>query len=201
MKLVIDINDRTYEMIKDRLFFAGGVRGSTMKYNALTAIYNGKPLEQEPCEDAVSRQVVKEKMIYYGFLAPDMTVTEFVADLPSVNPQNPKTDRIEYGTDGNAYRLTISNGKEFEQESFINKPCVSSGVCEHDKNKVLDRIRAEIIEEKGCAYADFDKYKVDYLGIDAEYTEDELPDDDFRYGMERAIEIIDKYKAESEDNG
>lgn len=30
--------------------------------------------------------------------------------------QEPKIDRIEYGTDGNAYRLTISNGKEFEQE-------------------------------------------------------------------------------------
>lgn len=156
MKLVIDINDRTYEMIKDRLFFAGGVRGSTMKYNALTAIYNGKPLEQEPCEDcisrehlleeiaslkespwfkddtncamairkeaieivedlcirkepsvnpqescedAVSRKAVKEQMIYYGFHAPDMTVTEFVEDcLPSVNPQESKTGHWEqYG--------------------------------------------------------------------------------------------------------
>ena len=26
------------------------------------------------------------------------------------------------------------------QEPFINKPCVSSGVCEHDKNNVLDKI-------------------------------------------------------------
>ena len=64
---------------------------------------------------------------------------------------------------------------------------------------VLDKIRAEIIEEKECAYADFDKYKVDYLGVDSRYVEDELPYDDFRYGMERCIEIIDKYKAESED--
>lgn len=30
--------------------------------------------------------------------------------------------------------------KPLEQEPFINKPCVSSGVCEHDKNKVLDKI-------------------------------------------------------------
>lgn len=36
--------------------------------------------------NAVSRQTVKEQMIKYGFLAPDMTVTEFVEDLPSVNP-------------------------------------------------------------------------------------------------------------------
>lgn len=33
-----------------------------------------------------------------------------------------------------------------EQESFINKPCVSEKVCEHDKNVVLDKIRAEIID-------------------------------------------------------
>lgn len=31
-----------------------------------------------------------------------------------------------------------------EQEPFINKPCVSGEVCGHDKNKVLDKIRAEI---------------------------------------------------------
>lgn len=34
--------------------------------------------------------------------------------------------------------------KALEQEPFINKPCVSSGVCEHDKNEVLDKIRAQI---------------------------------------------------------
>lgn len=62
------------------------------------------------------------------------------------------------------------------------------------ERSVLDNIRAEILEEKECAYADFDKYKVDYLGVDSRYVEDELPDDDFRYGMERAIEIIDKYR-------
>lgn len=87
---------------------------------------------------------------------------------------------------------------EEEQEPFINKPCVSSGVCEHDKNKVLDKIRAEILEEKEYAYADFERYKVDYLGQDWEDALDSLPQDDFRYGMERAVEIINKYIAESE---
>ena len=66
---------------------------------------------------------------------------------------------------------------------------------------VLDKIRAEIVEERDFAYADFEQYKVDCLGVDAEYVEDELPQDDFRYGMERCIDIIDKYKAESEDKG
>ena len=63
-----------------------------------------------------------------------------------------------------------------------------------DIPNILDKIRAEILEEKDCAYADFDKYKVDYLGVDSRYVEDELPYDDFRYGMERCIEIIDKYR-------
>ncbi len=48
---------------------------------------NLKALEQEPCEDAVSRQEVKEQMLKYGFYGPDMTVTEFVEDLPPVTPQ------------------------------------------------------------------------------------------------------------------
>ena len=29
----------------------------------------------------------------------------------------------------------------------------------------LDRIKAELIEEKDFAYADFNQYKVDYLGV------------------------------------
>ena len=64
---------------------------------------------------------------------------------------------------------------------------------------VLDKIRAEILEEKECAYADFERYKVEYLGQDQEDVLDSLPQDDFRYGMERTIEIIDKYKGEDKE--
>lgn len=63
---------------------------------------------------------------------------------------------------------------------------------------IIDKIRAEILEEKECAYADFERYKVEYLGQDPEDVLDSLPQDEFRYGMERTIEIIDKYKRESE---
>ena len=66
------------------------------------------------------------------------------------------------------------------------------------KTEVLDKLRAEILEEKEYAYADFERYKVDYLGQDWEDALDSLPQDDFRYGMERAVEIINKYIAESE---
>lgn len=40
-----------------------------------------KLLKHENCEDAVSRQSVKNRMIKYGFYAQDMTVTEFVEDV------------------------------------------------------------------------------------------------------------------------
>ena len=36
--------------------------------------------------------------------------------------------------------------KALEAQPFINKPCVSEGVCREDKIQVLDKIRAEIIE-------------------------------------------------------
>lgn len=61
---------------------------------------------------------------------------------------------------------------------------------------IWDKIIAEICEEKECAYADFERYKVEYLGVDEEDVFSELPDDDFRYGMERCIDIIRKYKNE-----
>ncbi len=67
-----------------------------------------------------------------------------------------------------------------------------------EQESILDKLRAEIAEEKEHAYADFERYKVEYLGQDWEDALDSLPQDDFRYGLERAIGLIDKYKAESE---
>lgn len=62
-----------------------------------------RALEQQPSEDVISRQVVKEQMIKYGFNAPDMTVTEFVESLPPVTPQQKVGKWIytgDYITDG-----------------------------------------------------------------------------------------------------
>lgn len=42
--------------------------------------------------------------------------------------------------DRNTYKFFQIAIKALEQEPFINKPCVSSGVCEYDKNKVLDKL-------------------------------------------------------------
>ena len=55
---------------------------------------------------------------------------------------------------------------------------------------IFEKIIAEILDEAEYAYADFDQYKKDILHAEP----DELPDDDFRYGLERAVEIMNKYK-------
>lgn len=75
-----------------------------------------------------------------------------------------------------AYDMAI---KALEQEPFINKPCISSGVCKHDKNEVLNKIRAEIMK--------LQLYKM-FEGEDTFYIE-----------RDDALAIIDKYKAESEE--
>lgn len=71
---------------------------------------------------------------------------------------------VECGTNGTLFYQ--------DQEPFMNKPCISSKVCEHDKEVVLDKISAEI--EEAQTY--------DGIYIDRAYV----------------LEIIDKYKAESE---
>ncbi len=81
-----------------------------------------KALEQEPCEDAVSRQAVHDGMIKYGFHASDMTITEFVEDvLPPVTPIRKKGKWIKTG------------------QSFIDPNkflCYSCSECGSDSGKV-----------------------------------------------------------------
>lgn len=90
---------------------------------------------KEPCEDAVSRQAVKEQMIKYGFHALDITITEFVADLPPVNPQKighwidmgsgqecSECREIQYGYDSFRYFCANCGAKMIEpQESKDNE--------------------------------------------------------------------------------
>ena len=90
------------------------------------------------------------------------------------------TMRMEYLScnDGEKMREAI---KALEQEPFINKPCVSEKVCEHDKQMVLDEIRAEI-----------EDIAFDWQEIDGEHESFMVVD------LNDALNIIDKYKAESE---
>jgi cell division septum initiation protein DivIVA len=78
--------------------------------------------------------------------------------------------------------------KALEQEPFINKSCVSSGVCEHDKNKVLDKLRTEI-EQLTSRYT----ISRERGGMGQVEWSDMLIKES------EVLEIIDKYKAESEE--
>lgn len=88
-------------------------------------------------------------------------------------------------------------GNGYERHPLPEYYAIENAIKVLEKEPILDKISAEIDEEADYAYADFDRYKEDILHAES----DELPDDDFRYGLRRAIEIIDKYKEESEENG
>lgn len=70
------------------------------------------------------------------------------------------------------------------EEPFMNKPCVSEKVCEHDKNAVLGKIRAEIENHCGLAMENHCKY-CSYCNC--------------LMGVREILELIDKYKTESEE--
>lgn len=72
---------------------------------------------------------------------------------------------------------------ELEQEPFMNKACVSSKVCEHDKEVVLDKIRAEI-----------DKAR--FIDKDTKIVKNALAS-----GLEVAMQIIGKYTNDKCDKG
>lgn len=68
--------------------------------------------------------------------------------------------------------------KPLDQEPFINKPCVSEGVCHEDKMKVLEKIKAEIEQD---AFKDVNGSK--YISVNRvnqiinKYTEEVMDDD------------------------
>lgn len=74
-----------------------------------------------------------------------------------------------------------------DQVPFMNKPCVANQVCHEDKVKVLDKIKTEIEEYKST--------------IDYAISEDELKIEGLKEAYTDCLEIIDKYKAETEQVG
>ena len=98
-------------------------------------------------------------------------------------------------------------GCDFEDGSCEHRECSDCSQAECSHTQVMQiptvqaipldkvkRAREQIIDEKDFAYADFEQYKEEVLHAES----DELPDDDFRYGMERCLEILDKLIEESE---
>lgn len=74
-----------------------------------------------------------------------------INNLILINKENYEPQTFKWCTDCREYdqekhcchrwsKVIRDTVQEMKQEPFINKPCVSSGVCEHDKKKVLDKI-------------------------------------------------------------
>lgn len=59
----------------------------------------------------------------------------------------------------------------------------------------LKNLVDKLQDEKDYAYANFDEYKLDVLGCE---DTDELPNDDYRFGLNRAIALLEVLIAESE---
>ena len=88
------------------------------------------------------------------------------------------------------HRKTAEWLKDYKKKEEINQDLL----YENERLlKSVQEIKTEIREEKEFAYADFERYKVECLGQDWEDVYDSLPQDDFRYGMERCLEIINKH--------
>lgn len=96
----------------------------------------------------------------------------------------------------------IQHGKEQleifggEHREFIK--LAIEALEQQPKTVSIDKLKnliEKLQDEKDYAYANFDEYKLDVLGCD---DIDDLPNDDFRFGLCRAIELLQLLIAESE---
>ncbi len=94
-------------------------------------------------------------------------------------------------------KTPITNGFKFisidEAIRIISKRQTVNIIPIDKLKKLVDKLQ----DEKDYAYANFDEYKLDVLGCD---DVDDLPNDDYRFGLNRAIELLQLLIAESEGN-
>ena len=114
-------------------------------------------LEQEPCEDAISRQAVLDNAYAYGNgLEPEgyCVNVEDIQALPPVTPQQKKAINMELKLDKRIIEEAVQEAVNDIKQNFIPKD-------------VLDKIKAEIkamsgdIETIADVLAIIDKYKAE----------------------------------------
>lgn len=88
----------------------------------------------------------------------------------AISEYEPIADRIEYGTDGNAYRLTVSNGKEFKKEP------------------ILEKIRAEIEQAADKQF----QIAMGIADLNERYTHIQMEN-----AYRHCLNVIDKYRGEA----
>lgn len=97
-------------------------------------------------------------------------------------------DKLELDTEWSDY---YDDYMSYSQSQIKSAPTVKAVPIDKLKN-LVDKLQ----DEKDYAYANFDEYKLDVLGCD---DVDDLPNDDYRFGLNRAIVLLQLLIAESED--
>ena len=156
MQIVINLSDKTYKDIKEEngIYSTDYGLSTRITGKVVGAIQSGTPLpeeiikalEQEFCEDAVSRQAVKDIIHKYKNDSECLIswVMDSICDLPSVTPQHTEAE--------------IQKMQEMEQAE-IQK---AYELGKEDNIKVLDKIREEIErQEKWLWQAGIKPYNVD----------------------------------------
>lgn len=96
-------------------------------------------------------------------------------------------DRDRYQKD----LLSAYDDVSMELDVLDSQPTVKAVLIDKLKN-LVDKLQYE----KDYAYANFDEYKLDVLGCD---NVDDLPNDDYRFGLNRAIKLLQLLIAEGEE--
>ena len=136
-----------------------------------------KALEQESCGDAISRQAVKEWLwdnAIYGY-------DRFIDKLPSVNPQPICEDAISREAVIKAVDTHTNEDGTLDDDISVILEDLPSVNPQEPKTDVLDKIIAEI--EELDRYYDNDYFSANNCPM---------------YKCDEVLQIIDKYKVESE---
>ena len=92
-----------------------------LEYKGAKIDFHCKPLEQEPCEDAISRQSMLD---YLKYLHGEMPEEEFVKALPSVTPARKKEKWIPCSErmpeDGELVLFSTNTDRVYEGRFFVD---------------------------------------------------------------------------------
>ena len=123
LKKGIEALETLEDFERAQIITGGRLNGRTYAYKRGLEDGKRKALEQESCEDCVSRQAVKDGMIKYEFHSSDMTITEFVKDvLPPVTPTTrwiPVSEKLP--EDGELVLFSTKTDRVFEGRFFVDK--------------------------------------------------------------------------------
>jgi len=74
---------------------------------------------REEAIEVLGKMKYPQKVNKNGFIISNVNIENEALEMAIKALSQEPCDRIEYGTDGNAYKLWMSNGKEFEQEPTV----------------------------------------------------------------------------------